>query len=333
VQSRRSFGVFGSTALQGTDYLRPDAVARVMDTLRFLADSARYAYQMGFYVPESELDGTVHKLAVAVAANPGLELRYRDRYTASSFPTAPPATPPSTNDEPAPVVSPDQVGIDARVDSVSGAPKQMRLMLDLAPDTVTGTADRSVLVEVTFTQTDALGKQLAKVSETLRITAPESPNELIPYSRILKRSDYAVLPSHRNPRQGNQPRRAPHDSNAVTLERLAIMTGCALVTAQTRTTPSAKKLNRRMTGILPQNRRSPARTRCNSAHSYILKMASGNPPAQLEASPPSGQLGRDPNILVIVKGREVRIFGREHLHEIVQAVRSAFKRQDTEIRN
>src|SRR6185437_1045022 len=77
VQSRRSFGVFGSTALQGTDYLRPDAVARVMDTLRFLADSARYAYQMGFYVPESELDGTVHKLAVAVAANPGLEVRYR----------------------------------------------------------------------------------------------------------------------------------------------------------------------------------------------------------------------------------------------------------------
>ena len=56
----------------------------VSDALRFAEDDSRSAYEMGFYVPESELDGKVHTLSVTVPGKPKFELRYRSGYTASA---------------------------------------------------------------------------------------------------------------------------------------------------------------------------------------------------------------------------------------------------------
>ena len=61
----------------------------VSDAIRFAADESRDAYQLGFYVPESELDGKVHTLTVTVTGKPKLALRYRMGYTASAVATAP----------------------------------------------------------------------------------------------------------------------------------------------------------------------------------------------------------------------------------------------------
>ena len=44
----------------------------ITEVFRFAEDDSRYAYEMGFYVPETELDGKVHKLSVTV---PGNEVR------------------------------------------------------------------------------------------------------------------------------------------------------------------------------------------------------------------------------------------------------------------
>jgi VWFA-related protein len=63
----------------------------VGEALRFALDDARYAYELGFYVPESELDGKVHTLAVTVPAKPKFVLRYRTKYTASFDGNGPPA--------------------------------------------------------------------------------------------------------------------------------------------------------------------------------------------------------------------------------------------------
>ena len=41
----------------------------ISDAIRFAGDDSRYAYEMGFYVPESELDGKVHTLRVTVPPN------------------------------------------------------------------------------------------------------------------------------------------------------------------------------------------------------------------------------------------------------------------------
>ncbi len=56
----------------------------VSAALRIAMDDVRYAYEIGFYVPESELDGKVHQLIVTVPAKPKLRLRYRRAYTASA---------------------------------------------------------------------------------------------------------------------------------------------------------------------------------------------------------------------------------------------------------
>ena len=63
----------------------------ISEALRFAADASRYAYELGFYIPESELDGKVHRLDVTVPGKPQFGLRYRSGYTASAGATAPPA--------------------------------------------------------------------------------------------------------------------------------------------------------------------------------------------------------------------------------------------------
>lgn len=56
----------------------------ISDALHYAVEDSRYAYEMGFYVPESELDGKVHVLRVTIPAKPKLGLRYRSGYTASA---------------------------------------------------------------------------------------------------------------------------------------------------------------------------------------------------------------------------------------------------------
>jgi hypothetical protein len=167
----------------------------VSDAIRFAADDSRYAYQMGFYVPESELDGKVHVLSVTVPGKPKFELRYRGGYTASSAATAPPATqelPASgANEPPASPLNPDQVGIDAKVDLASK--NELRVSLALAPETLTSTADGVILLDAAFVQTNDAGKQLAKVQETVRAPSPEAQTGMVRYSRAIKLANGAVL--------------------------------------------------------------------------------------------------------------------------------------------
>jgi len=61
----------------------------VSAAIRFAIDESRSAYELGFYVPESELDGKVHTLRVTVRGKQKFELRYRSGYTASSVAAAP----------------------------------------------------------------------------------------------------------------------------------------------------------------------------------------------------------------------------------------------------
>ena len=63
----------------------------ITDARRFAEDDSRYAYEMGFYVPETELDGKVHTLSVTVPGKPKFGLRYRSGYTASASAGRPPA--------------------------------------------------------------------------------------------------------------------------------------------------------------------------------------------------------------------------------------------------
>jgi len=167
----------------------------ISDALRFAVDDSRYAYQMGFYVPESELDGKIHVLKVTVPAQPKFELRYRSGYTASAGATAPSLaqeqTGPDPKPEPASRLNSDEVGIDAKVEVA--ARNELRVSLALAPETVTRTADGVIVLDATFTQTDDSGKQLAKIQETVRVLPPETPTEIVPYSRTLKLINGAVL--------------------------------------------------------------------------------------------------------------------------------------------
>ena len=167
----------------------------VEDAIAFATEESRYAYQLGFYVPESEMDGKVHTLSVTLPAKPKFGLRYRRGYTASAIATAPPAaqelTEPDSKPESASPLNPDEVGIDAKIDME--AKKELRLSLALAPETVTRTADGVVVLDATFTQTDDSGKQLAKVQDTVRLSLPETPTEMVAYSRALKMINGAVL--------------------------------------------------------------------------------------------------------------------------------------------
>jgi hypothetical protein len=169
----------------------------VRDALLFAADESRYAYEMGFYVPESELDGKVHTLRVSVPGKPKFDLGYRSGYTASVNATTPPTaqelTGPDSSLKPASPLNPDDVGIDAKIDRPAKAKNELRVSLALAPETVTGTADGAIVVEATFTQTDDSGKQLAKVQETVRVPAPETQTDMVRYVRALKLISGALL--------------------------------------------------------------------------------------------------------------------------------------------
>ena len=81
--------------------------------------------------------------------------------------------------------------MDARVDVA--AKNELRVSLALAPETVTRTADGAIVLDATFTQTDDSGRQLAKIQETVRVRVPESPTEMVAYSRVLKLINGAVL--------------------------------------------------------------------------------------------------------------------------------------------
>jgi len=169
----------------------------VSEAIHFATDDSRYAYDIGFYVPESDLDGKVHTLRVTVPAKPKYGLRYRSGYTASAVPTATLAAQepagPDSKPEPASPLSPDEVGIDAAIDMAASTKKELRVSLALAPETITTTPDGEVLLDATFTQTNNSGKQLAKVQETVRVPSPGTQAEMVRFSRSLKVINGAVL--------------------------------------------------------------------------------------------------------------------------------------------
>jgi hypothetical protein len=172
----------------------------VSDALHFAADESRYAYEMGFYVLESELDGMIHTLKVTTPGKPKFDLRYRSGYTASAGATAPPSAQEvagrDSSPKPPSPLNPDEVGIDGTMEIPARAKKELRVCvvkLALAAETVTRTADGAVAIDATFIQTDDSGKQLAKTEETVRLPAPDTKTGMIPYNRALKLANGAVL--------------------------------------------------------------------------------------------------------------------------------------------
>jgi hypothetical protein len=144
---------------------------------------------MGFYLSESELDGEVHRLGVTVPAHPKLVLRYRSGYTATAgAATMPPAQGLGEDSTPtrAGPLDPDEIGIDATIDTAPGAKNELRISLALAPKTVTRTPDGVIVIEAAFAQAAASGKELAKVEETVRVPSPETQTEMVRYSRVVK---------------------------------------------------------------------------------------------------------------------------------------------------
>jgi hypothetical protein len=85
------------------------------------------------------------------------------------------------------------VGIDGTIEIPAKAKNELRVSLALHPETVTRTADAAVLVDATFIQTDDSGKQLSKLQEAVQVPAPETPTDMIPYTRALKFANGAVL--------------------------------------------------------------------------------------------------------------------------------------------
>jgi VWFA-related protein len=169
----------------------------VDDALRFALDDARYAYEMGFYVPESELDGKVHTLKVTTPANPNYELRYRTGYTASGNAIAPPeALEPTGAAAGLKIVgSPklDRVGIDAKIETDPKAKNTLRVSVALDPQTITRGADGVIVLDGIFTQTDIAGKQVAKIQEPVRTQVPASPTEMVRFSRDVKLNSGAAF--------------------------------------------------------------------------------------------------------------------------------------------
>jgi hypothetical protein len=168
----------------------------VEDAINFATEESRYSYELGFYVPESELDGKVHRLDVTVPSKSRYVLRYRSGYTASATAPATPAAqemtaPPATRQEPASPLNPHEVGIDATVNMA--AKNELRVSLALAPETVTRTADGGIMLDATFTQTDLSGKERAKVEETVRVPAPATQTDPVRYVRAVKLSNGAIL--------------------------------------------------------------------------------------------------------------------------------------------
>lgn len=193
VQERDAQGklTWGRYGMQGDEGL-------VSEAIRFAIDGSRAAYEIGFYVSESELDGSAHSLRVTIPAKPKYELRYRSGYTASAGETAPPTSKElgaksDSNPQPASPVEPDQVGIDASIQMAAKAKNELRVSLALAPETVTRTADDVIVLDATFLQTDASGKQLAKVQETVQVPSPATQTDMVRYARGLTLTKGAVL--------------------------------------------------------------------------------------------------------------------------------------------
>jgi len=196
----RVFAIQERDAQAGTTWSRYELQSDhgvISEALRFAVDDSRYAYEMGFYVSESELDGKVHMLSVTVPAKPRFGLRYRSGYTASASATAPPAaqglTGPDSNQEPASPLNSDEVGIDAKIAMAARAKNELRVSLALAPGTVTRTPYSVIVLDATFTQTDDSGKQLAKIQETVRVPSPETQTDMIRYACAMKLINGAVL--------------------------------------------------------------------------------------------------------------------------------------------
>jgi hypothetical protein len=172
---------------------RDDAVS---DAVLLAMEDSRNAYEMGFYVPDTELDGKVHMLSVTVAGKPKFALRYRSGYTASVNATAPSAQAQTASDLSRDTVAPvnaNEVGIDARIDIPSKGPKELRVSFALDPATITSAADGVISIDETLTETDASGKQIAKVQETMQVPAPEGKPDMVRYTRSIRLANGALL--------------------------------------------------------------------------------------------------------------------------------------------
>jgi VWFA-related protein len=180
--------VMGGT---GFTRLEMDNGGAVSEALRFASDDSRSAYEIGFYIPEPELDGKVHTLLVSLPGHRGVQLRYRNGYRASSSESTPPLQrdlPADKAEEPRPP-NPETVGIDARVEPTPGK-NERRVSFAVSVETVGKSEDGAVVLDVTFTQTDMLGKQVSKVQDTLRAAGDKA---MAPFDRVLKMAGGAVL--------------------------------------------------------------------------------------------------------------------------------------------
>jgi hypothetical protein len=173
-------------------YTRMEFGEALSDALLAAVDDSRYAYEMGFYVQDSELDGKVHVLGVETPAKPKLGLRYRSSYTASEEAMAPASEETRQTIElpKADLQSSNQVGIDASVAKAGG---ELRVSLALDPATVSAGADQVILLDTTFSETDYSGKQLVKVQETFRASSAIGAQEMIRVARTVALAKGAVL--------------------------------------------------------------------------------------------------------------------------------------------
>jgi VWFA-related protein len=191
----------GGRFVQGrTRYQYDDAGGSIDEALRFAVDDSRYAYELGFYVPDSDLDGKLHRLGVTVPGKPKYGLRYRSGYTASANAGGPPAVQEQTKTErghdPVSIVRSDEVGDEMGIDATIGideAQHELRVSLALDPATVTRTVNNAIMIDETFTETDGSGKQLAKIHETVPVAPPGGQDEMVRYTRAVRLAKGAAL--------------------------------------------------------------------------------------------------------------------------------------------
>jgi hypothetical protein len=161
----------------------------VEDAIHFAVEQSRSAYELGFYVPEPELDGSFHMLKVAVPAKPKFELSYRSGYTAS-------AATDTVSDIAAMKAPPSAstiVGIDASFTRAPRVKNEVEVSLGLTPETVTRSPDGVVIVDATFIQMNDAGKPVSPTQETLRLPAADSKTEMIRFTRAVKLARGAAL--------------------------------------------------------------------------------------------------------------------------------------------
>jgi VWFA-related protein len=173
----------GRTTSGSSVYRLPRGGGVVDEALRFAVDDSRYAYELGFYVPEPELDGKLHTLSVTLPGKPKYGLRYRSGYIASANVTGPAGVQERTGLE---------VGIDATIE-IAAAQHELYVSLALDPATVTITPNHATLIDETFIETDDSGRQLAKMQETVPVPAPGKQDETVRYTRSVKLAKGAVL--------------------------------------------------------------------------------------------------------------------------------------------